>query len=225
MKSRFSPFKMNLLGFLGAMLLRMLLPTVRVRFFYPNGTTGKAIPNQKSVIYAFWHGRMLIPAWLGRGRRIHILISQHRDGEYINQVVKRFGYAPIRGSSSRNGAKALRQMAELAERDREIAITPDGPLGPKYVVQPGVILLAQKTGREIIPAGVAVDRYWQMPSWDEFRVPKPFSRAMIILGKPMKIPDKISKKEMENYRRQLEEEMRRLTAEAERRAREPGKQE
>jgi len=224
MKSQFWSFKMNLIGFIGAMFLRILLPTVRVQFFRRGVIIGKEFLDERNIIYAFWHGRMLIPAWLGRGRGIHILISQHRDGEYINQVVKRLGYAPVRGSSSRNGARALRQMADLAERQRQIAITPDGPRGPRYVVQPGVIFLAQKTGREIIPAGIAVDRYWQMPSWDEFRVPKPFSRAAIVLGEAMKVPEKISRQEMERYRSRLEEEMRRLTAEAERRARRAGKE-
>ena len=110
------------------------------------------------------------------------------------------------------------KMGQMAQGNRDLAITPDGPRGPRYVVQNGVIFLAQKTGRPIIPAGIGLDRYWQMPSWDEFRVPKPFSRATIFVGEPIRVPGEVSKDALRLYRDKLENELLELTARAEKAA-------
>lgn len=105
----------------------------------------------KHVIIAFWHGRQLIMPLAYRGSEAHILISQHRDGELINQIVTRFGLRSVRGSTTRGGVQALRQMIRLGRSGVDLAVTPDGPKGPREVVQLGVIQLAKVTGLPIVP--------------------------------------------------------------------------
>ncbi len=103
------------------------------------------------IILAFWHGRQLMIPLAYHGREVHILISQHRDGELISQVMSRFGYHSVRGSSTRGGTAALRQLIKLGRSGVDIAITPDGPKGPRYVAQPGAIQIAKVTGLPIVP--------------------------------------------------------------------------
>ena len=206
--------KMEVLGSIGTLIIRLLMMTVRVTF---EGFEKIEELREKGnkVIYAFWHGRMLIPAYTHRNRGIAIMVSRNIDGEYITQVIKRMGFKPVRGSTSRGAVKAMSQMMKISKEPRDLAITPDGPRGPKYMVQPGVVFLAQKTGRVIVPAGISVDRYWQMPSWDEFRVPKPFSRAHIVIGRPMPVASDISDEEARELQGVLEKEMHRITEDSE----------
>jgi len=213
MPRRLSSFQLlmtAILGFVASYVLRLLMMTVRVRL---EGFEKADACHKKGerVIYALWHGRMLIPAYTHRNKNITIMVSRHRDGEYIAQVIRHLGFKAVRGSTSRGGVKAMSKMLKLSEENIDLAITPDGPRGPKYKVQPGVIFLAQKTGRVIMPAGVSPEKYWQMPSWDEFRVPKPFSKACILIGNPMRVPEKITEEEAERFRIALEKEMQRVT--------------
>ncbi len=107
--------------------------------------------DDRHFILAFWHGRQLMIPLAYRGREIHILISRHRDGELISRIMSRFGYHSVRGSSTRGGTAALRQLIKLGRSGVDIAITPDGPKGPRYVAQPGVIQIAKVTGLPILP--------------------------------------------------------------------------
>jgi len=202
--------KISILGSIGTLIIRLLMMTVRVTF---DGLEKVENLRRKGsgIIYAFWHGRMLIPAYTHRNRGIAIMVSRNVDGEYITQVISRMGFKPVRGSTSRGAVEAMNQMVKISKESRDLAMTPDGPRGPKYVVQPGVIFLAKKTARVIVPAGISVDRYWQMPSWDEFRIPKPFSRAHILFGSPIPVGPEIGDEEVHQLCSRLEEEMQRLT--------------
>ena len=159
---------------------------------------------------------MLLPAYVGRNRNVKVLISQHRDGEYIAQIVQRLGYGVARGSTTRGGAKALlRMIKKIKEESISLAITPDGPKGPRFVAQSGAILLGQKTQYPIIPVMIYLAKCWELPSWDRFCIPKPFSKARIFYGNPILVPSKLEKSEMEEYRVSLENELVRLKNEAE----------
>lgn len=103
------------------------------------------------MIIAFWHGQQLMMPLAYRGRQARILISQHRDGELIYRIVKRFGFGAIRGSTTKGGQEALRQLIRSGQQGVDLVITPDGPKGPRHIVQPGVIALAKATGLPIIP--------------------------------------------------------------------------
>ena len=207
--------KYFLVGVLGSLIIRILFSTMSIKEI-PDGYSENLERQGKHAIYAFWHAHMLLPGYVGRNRNIKVLISQHRDGEYIAQVVQRLGYGVARGSTTRGGAKALlRMIKKIKEKSISLAITPDGPKGPRFVAQSGAILLGQKTQYPIIPVMIHLAKYWELPSWDRFCIPKPFSKARIFYGDPIMVPPKLEKSEAEEYRAALEKELIRLGDEAE----------
>ncbi len=174
---------------IGPLLLKMLGYTWRVSYENPYRT---APMRKKGIkrIYCFWHNRLLGLAFTERKKNVGILISSHFDGEVVARIVDRMGYHPLRGSSTRGGTAGLLSML----RDDKVwylALTVDGPRGPKGVVKPGAIFLAAKSGLELIPVSCDSDSKWVLPSWDGFQVPRPFARVTISMGKPIVI-DKVT---------------------------------
>jgi lysophospholipid acyltransferase (LPLAT)-like uncharacterized protein len=203
--------KFLIVGILGVWLIKLLALTIRIDDD-PKGFNEKI--KSLHVIYAFWHCMMLIPTHVGRKNKIQVLISQHSDGEYIAQVIKRLGFGVIRGSTTRGGIRAVKALVGKAREGYPLAITPDGPRGPRFIVQQGSIYLGKKTQLPIIPTVVGLSRYWELPSWDRFRIPKPFSRALVMYGEPIHIPPNISDEEMEHYRLLLEQTMKEMAERA-----------
>jgi lysophospholipid acyltransferase (LPLAT)-like uncharacterized protein len=119
----------------------------------------------------------------------------------------------VRGSSSRRGAQALIEIVSAVREGYHVAITPDGPRGPKYSIQPGIISLAQLTGAPIVPAGATIHSRKELRSWDAFQVPLPFARCELRFGKPIYVPRRASAEELEGFRHQLEVEMHRINPE------------
>ena len=138
-------------------------------------------------IYALWHGRLFTLVYSHRGRDVGVLISRHRDGEWIARIVQHLGYRTARGSSTRGGEAGVLEMLALAESGRALAITPDGPRGPACRVKPGLVYLAARTGFPIVPVTAAADRAWVFRSWDRFRIPQPFARVRIDYGEPIEV--------------------------------------
>lgn len=172
-----------------------------------------------SVLFAFWHGRMfLMPRFyrqhLARWTEVWILISQHWDGEVIARTMERFGIRAIRGSSTRGGGKAFLGMVRTMRKGKSIAVAPDGPRGPRYRVQPGVIRLARLTGAPIFPVTVSAHPSLRIPSWDRFLLPLPGSSARVVLGQPLVVPRTLDEGQEERYRVRLEEALNALTCEA-----------
>jgi len=208
--------KYFLVGVLGSIVIRFLFSTMSIKEI-PDGYSQNLERQGKRAIYAFWHAHMLLPAYVGRQRNVKVLISQHRDGEYIAQIVQRLGYSVARGSTTRGGAKALLKMIKkIKEESISLAITPDGPKGPRFVAQSGAILLGQKTQYPIIPVMICLAKYWELPSWDRFCIPKPFSKARIFYGDPIMVPPRLEKSDVEEYRVSLERALVKLGNEAER---------
>jgi lysophospholipid acyltransferase (LPLAT)-like uncharacterized protein len=170
--------------------------------------------NNGRVLYASWHGRMLILSYSHRGQKIHVLISQHRDGELIARIIERLGFVSVRGSTTRGGTKALFEMAKKGASGYDIAITPDGPRGPKFKVQLGAIYIAQRSGMPIIPMSNSAQGRWTLPSWDGFLVPKPFSKSVIIIGEPIYVSLEATPQQLEEKRKELEESLAELTQRA-----------
>lgn len=207
--------KYFLAGVLGSIVIRLLFRTMSIKEI-PAGCLRNLERQGKHAIYAFWHAHMLLPAYIGRNLNVKVLISQHRDGEYIAQIVQRLGYGVARGSTTRGGAKALlRMIKQIKEDSISLAITPDGPKGPRFVAQSGVILLGQKTQYPIIPMMVYLEKFWEFSSWDRFCVPKPFSKARVFYGDPILVPYKLEKSDVEEYRMSLEKSLIKLGNEAE----------
>lgn len=143
------------------------------------------------------------------------MISEHRDGEMIAQVTHHMGFGAVRGSTTRGGTKALKALYRILKK-HDGAITPDGPRGPGFKVQGGVIITAQLSGCPILPITSSAYPRWQFKSWDRFIVPKPFSCCVIRFGSPLYVPRHISSDEFEKYRLILERRLNRITEEADR---------
>jgi lysophospholipid acyltransferase (LPLAT)-like uncharacterized protein len=138
------------------------------------------------LIYAFWHGHQLGLLVRHRHRTdLEVLVSQSEDGQLLFEVLRRFGLSTVRGSSSRGGAEAAEEMLHRLAAGRCVALTPDGPRGPRHSVAPGVVALARWSGRPIVPVALACRRAWQLRSWDGFLVPAPGSRIAIGYGAPL----------------------------------------
>ncbi len=196
--------KYFLVGFFSYVFVRLLFCTISIREM-PDTISQKYKRQGKCMIYAFWHAHILVPSYVGRNLGVKVLISQHRDGEYVAQVVRRLGNDVARGSTTRGGARALLNMIKKVKEEKvSLAITPDGPKGPRFIVQSGVIMLGQKTRYPIIPVMVHHSKCWELPSWDRFCIPKPFSKVVLTYGDPVMVPPRLNKSEVEDYRVSLE---------------------
>jgi lysophospholipid acyltransferase (LPLAT)-like uncharacterized protein len=166
-------------------------------------------------IFAFWHENLLIPAYHYSRPNVYILISKHADGEMIAQVSKRLTMQIIRGSTTRGGIEALRGVMRIADGGH-LAITPDGPRGPRRQVQMGMIFLASRTGMPIVCWGVGFDRPWRAKSWDRFCVPRPFHKAVSVTTHPIVVPPDADRATLEQYRIRVQEQMDYCAEQAER---------
>ena len=151
----------------------------------------------EGFLAAMWHGRMLAPLPVHRGRGIGVLVSPSRDGALVELVLRRFGYRVIRGSSSKGAPRALREMREQLAGGGSVVITPDGPRGPRHSVNVGLAWLARETGLPILPVGVACESAWRLKSWDRFMIPKPRARVAVVYQELQRIAPTADDAELE----------------------------
>ncbi len=156
------------------------------------------------AIWNFWHNQIFYATWFWRRRGIVVMTSRSFDGEYIARFIQRFGYGASRGSSTRGGTRALISQIRALRDGFDAAFTIDGPKGPIYEAKPGPVLLARKTGHAIVPLHHAGSSYWELKSWDRFRIPKPFSRCLIVVAEPIYVAADASDEEVEAARRALQ---------------------
>lgn len=210
-----------LVGLLGAWVIRGYHWFVYVRDDPASRRRRLGKPTGRPEIYVCWHAQQLtfVHHWRGCGARI--LVSRHTDGEMIARVAERMGLAPVRGSSTRGAATALRSLMAALEENAEVAVTPDGPRGPRQRSKTGLIQLARKTGAPIIPAAIGLSRYWELPSWDRFRIPKPFARGVCMLGTPLHVPRDADEDALRRFRKRVDAALNALAAKADRLARRP----
>ncbi|NVN98245.1 MAG: lysophospholipid acyltransferase family protein [Geobacteraceae bacterium] len=171
------------------------------------------VRTEKGVIGIFWHGRMLMMPFLYPGSNISILISAHRDGEIIANVMKLFGFGLVRGSSKKGGSAALREMLRVLKSGGDLGVTPDGPKGPAESVKPGVAETARMSGKYIIPTTFSAKPCIRATSWDRFMIPLPFSKVVLYAGTPLKYEEG---EDMESFRLRIEESLRQANVEADR---------
>jgi lysophospholipid acyltransferase (LPLAT)-like uncharacterized protein len=178
---------------------------------------------ERPLIYAIWHGQILMIPWLNArlraavgARPARVLASRSADGELVARYVGSFGLDVVRGSSSSGGAAALRALADALRSGEDVAIIPDGPRGPRRQAQPGVVALAALSGAPIVPLAFAARPARRLGSWDQFAIPLPFARAAAVFGPPMSVGRSADRARcLEEVQRALEE----ATAAAERRVR------
>jgi lysophospholipid acyltransferase (LPLAT)-like uncharacterized protein len=172
------------------------------------------------AIYCLWHNRLalcMVAHMKQKERRRRLdkslaaLISASKDGAFLAAILERFKVQPVRGSSSRRGAQALLELTSWAKRGYDLAITPDGPRGPCYVVQEGVMALAQLTGHPIVPFGFQAHWKIRLKSWDRFQIPLPFSRCDLRVGELIYVPRDTSPAQREEIRKYLEDVLKSLS--------------
>ena len=166
----------------------------------------------KLPIYAFWHDRIFAGTYFFRNRGIAVITSQSKDGEYIARFIQRLGYGAIRGSSTRGGVGALVEMIKAMRNGTATAFTLDGPKGPRYKAKPGAILLAKKTGNPVMPFVVECRSFWTVNSWDRLQIPKPFTRAKVVIGKPLYVNENADQNELDKALHELQISLDALTA-------------
>ena len=201
-------------GWLGAQYIRLVHITGSWQTI--RGEAALELWNKdKPFILVFWHGRLLMMPYSWRhGQRIHLLISNHPDGQMLAHFVKPYGLDTITGSTSKGGATAFRKLVKVLKNGHCVGITPDGPRGPRMRVSEGIISLARLTGAPIVPVTYSVNWGKVLGSWDRFLIAAPFSQGVIIWGNPVYVNPDHEPKSLEMLRQNLENQMNSITQEA-----------
>jgi lysophospholipid acyltransferase (LPLAT)-like uncharacterized protein len=205
-------------GWLGTRLARGLSASLRFEYQSLNRVPVDPLqpPEAGPFIYALWHESFLVPIVRFGNPGVAALVSRHADGDLLSRLIGSTGMHVVRGSTSRGGVAAVRELLRRDGGPRHLALTPDGPRGPRRVVQPGVVYLASRTGMRIVPIGVGCCRPWRVRSWDAFAIPRPFSRARCLFGEPLIVPPGLAGDALTLQVLRLQKELARLTAAAER---------
>lgn len=213
-------FKQLRNGFLcGATAWAVRLLYLTVRFDVHGWERAKTeVWDGAGAIYVFWHNSLMLPLGHECRKGFRALISPGKDGEYAARVVRHFGIGSLRGSTSKDGARVLLRALKEREGPVRIAVTPDGPRGPRYVFQIGSAWLASRLQAPVIPIGIAMTRAWKLRSWDRYRIPKPFCRAVFVFGEPVHTPPGLDREGLEAARVDLEKQLHRVSREAAERA-------
>jgi lysophospholipid acyltransferase (LPLAT)-like uncharacterized protein len=195
----------RVLGPLVGIVVRMYFLTIRIDdcqasqdFRLGHGPRG---------IFALWHAHQVAAIFHYRHLGAVTLASQHRDAEYAARAAKSLGYHVVRGSSTRGGVRAYMELADIAQAGRVIALTVDGPRGPRHEVKLGIIHLAKQSGAPVYPLAIGLSSFWELRSWDRFRIPKPFSRGYALWGKPVSVSADASEAEIESARLEIQNQL------------------
>ncbi|MDR2116310.1 MAG: lysophospholipid acyltransferase family protein, partial [Planctomycetaceae bacterium] len=212
-----SPIFWKATGLLATMFIRNWMRLIDFKAAFYDPELDPAFQNkQQSFILLFWHEYILSPLFIRRHSNVTMMLSQHNDAEIVGQIAKLSGMRCIRGSSFRGGAAAVKQFLEMPmPLQNIIAITPDGPRGPRRKLAVGPIFLASKLQIPIVLAGIGYDRPWRIQSWDRFAIPRPFSRGRFILSSRFPVPANLDKNGLELFRQKFETQLNLITEEAE----------
>jgi lysophospholipid acyltransferase (LPLAT)-like uncharacterized protein len=200
-------------GWCGTRLVKLLSASLHFEFrsLSPVPADPFQSPEAGAFIFTLWHENFLIPIVRFGHPGAACLVSQHADGQLLAPLIRATGMGIIRGSTNRGGVAAVRQLLRHKEAAYHLAVTPDGPRGPRRQVQPGVVYLASRTGMRIVPVGVGQQRPWRLKSWDSFAIPRPFSRVRCLFGFPIIIPAQLPLAELKPHIQRLQMELDQLT--------------
>jgi lysophospholipid acyltransferase (LPLAT)-like uncharacterized protein len=199
---------------MAAVGMKALMRTLDYRVVYYDRSIDPAFGQCSPGIYVFWHENILIPLYLRGHCHLAMLLSQHEDAAVLARIAYHFGFDCVRGSTYRGGARAIWELFEKG-RSQHLTMTPDGPRGPRRHFAQGAIYLASRLQLPLVAVGFGYDRPWRANSWDRFAIPRPFSRARVVMGPPMKLPPKLDRAGLENCRQRVERLLNCLTSEAE----------
>jgi lysophospholipid acyltransferase (LPLAT)-like uncharacterized protein len=215
-----SPLLNKLAIWFGVRLVKLLYWTCRKEIVgdAPNLSSYEST-GDKRYLYCVWHDQIVMTLFTGRPQNMSGLVSRHQDGGYVADVMQALDIRPVRGSTKRGGSEAMRELMDAAA-DLHVAITPDGPRGPRHVPKTGIVFLASHSGRGIVPVAYSCRRCWKIEgSWTDMMIPKPFTTIYARGGVPIYVPPNLKRNELDQYTASLQSEMDRLEADAERLAR------
>ena len=211
--SSITEIKWNLVGIFGKLFVDLLFATTRIESVGFENV--RQLVSSRKFIFAIWHSRILLVSYLYKDTDASILVSQSGDGEIIARILQKQGHETIRGSTKKGGLRALAGLIKrLREREKFGVMIPDGPQGPRFKVQPGIIILAKKTGNPILPISYSAGKIKVFSSWDRFILPHPFTTCRVVYGVPIYVPWDVDKSEETRCLVRLEDELRRITFDA-----------
>jgi len=192
------------IGLLAHALVRLIGPTLRFEVVGGANYPKSCNPREPAII-AFWHRCIFAATWWWRNRGIVVLNSTNFDGQWTRRVIERFGFRTAQGSSSRGGLRGLVVMAQRLAEGHDVAFTIDGPRGPRYVAKPGPVMLARRTGHPILVFHIGLESAWTLRrTWDLFQVPKPFSRAVVVIPPLIEVPPHADRQTMDRKHAEMQ---------------------
>jgi lysophospholipid acyltransferase (LPLAT)-like uncharacterized protein len=208
MKIRLNP---KVTSFFASLLIRLLGVTWRMEI-RGEERLERARGMSERVIFTFWHGRLLVLSWSHRNRNVHVLASEHYDGDLMGKIIEWLGFGHLKGSTSRGGARAIRELRKVLADGFDIGLTVDGPRGPRGKVQQGATELSRLASCAVVPVSNTARRRKLFDSWDRFQVPAPFAKVVVEYGEPLIVPEGAGADERESLRAELERRLGELTA-------------
>ncbi|HZW40337.1 MAG TPA: lysophospholipid acyltransferase family protein [Ignavibacteriaceae bacterium] len=210
--------KRTVLRVLGNLLLNFLLDllcrTLRIKIINEQ-VIDSLVKQNKNFVFAFWHRTMLVPWFINSNKKFAALTSLSKDGDLLANLLDKWKYQVVRGSSSRGGEDALSNMVEYAKRDYSVAITPDGPRGPIFEFKAGAVITAKRTGIPVVLAGTYYLKKRTLNSWDKMEIPKFFSEVYIKLSEPIYVESDLNYDNTSRIIKECEDQLNKLQKEAE----------
>jgi len=203
--------ELPIIGWVVWAVIRLLGPTIRFEVLGGREIGRDYRPDQPPNVYAFWHRCIIAGAWYFRNRNAVLMNTTNFDGQWTRRVIERLGYQTAQGSSTRGGLRGLAVMAQRLEDGVDAAFTIDGPRGPRYVAKPGPVMLARRSGRPIILFHIGLERAWTLKkTWDLFQIPKPFTRAVLVIAPPLAVTEDADRESVEQKHEEMQKMLERL---------------
>jgi lysophospholipid acyltransferase (LPLAT)-like uncharacterized protein len=211
--SRWQDLLLTLISWATTIAVRVIGPTMRFSVSCEEGSPTSL--EQRPFVYSFWHQCTFAATYLWRDLNIRVMSSTSFDGEFTARMIRRFGFLPVRGSSSRGAVRGLLGMRKEIEAGWTVAFTIDGPRGPRFVTKPGPVLLARASKVPMAVFHIAIEKAWVLNTWDRLMIPKPFTKALMHVGTLIPVPEDIGSEDLEHYNGLLQSSLDRVKAFAE----------
>ncbi len=211
--TREQDFLLTLISWATTIAVRLIGPTMRFAVSCEEDSPQSL--EQRPFVYSFWHQCTFAATYLWRNLNIRVMSSTSFDGEFTARMIRRFGFLPVRGSSSRGAVRGLLGMRKEIEAGWTVAFTIDGPRGPRFVTKPGPVLLARASRVPMAVFHIAIEKAWVLNSWDRLMIPKPFTKALMRVGTLIPVPEDIRAEDLDRYNTLLQSALDRVKAFAE----------
>jgi lysophospholipid acyltransferase (LPLAT)-like uncharacterized protein len=199
---------LSLIVAIGTLAIRLICSTLRISISREDGANEKL--QDRPLVISFWHACIIPATYAYRQLGIRVMSSNSYDGEYMGRIIRRYGFVAVKGSSSRNAVRALLGLRRALKDGWSVAFSIDGPRGPRYQVKPGPVTLGRSTGVPLCTFHIAAEKAWVLNTWDRLVIPKPFSRALLRMGKLIHVPHDATEEDLNRYQSDLQSTLDRI---------------